>query len=101
MFGSLILLAMLPWFDTSKVKSCRYRPVYKWFVIIFTADVILLGVCGAKPAEGIWPLISLLGTAYYFAHFIVITPLIGWLERPKPVPASISEAILIAKGGKS
>ena len=35
-----------------------------------------------------------IATAYYFLHFLVILPLIGLLETPRPVPASISEAVL-------
>ena len=93
MFGAIVLLAMLPWLDTSKVKSCRYRPVYKWFVILFVADVVLLGYVGAKPAEGLYLVLAQLGTFWYFFHFIIITPLVGWLETPKPLPETISTPI--------
>lgn len=93
MFGSLLVLAMLPWFDTSPVKSCRYRPVYRWFVILFVLNFVILGYCGGKPAEGTYVIISQWATIYYFAHFIIITPLVGWLERPKALPSSISESI--------
>ncbi|MFK7866951.1 MAG: cytochrome c1 [Alphaproteobacteria bacterium] len=101
MFGALLVLAMLPWFDTSPVKSARYRPVYKWFVFLFVFNVFLLGYCGGKPAEGWYVVISQWATIYYFAHFLVITPLVGWLERPKTLPNSISEAILEQSQQKS
>ncbi|RED48632.1 cytochrome b [Aestuariispira insulae] len=97
MFGSLILVALLPWLDTSKVKSCKYRPVYKWFMLLFVADVIVLGYCGGKPAEGWYVALSQVATFWYFFHLLVLTPVIGWFERPKPLPASISEPVMAAK----
>jgi ubiquinol-cytochrome c reductase cytochrome b subunit len=36
---------------------------------------------------------------YYFAHFLIIVPIISRLERPKPLPNSITEAVLGDKGG--
>lgn len=94
MFGSLLVLAMLPWFDTSKVRSCRYRPIYRWFVVLFVIDVFVLGYVGGKPAEGAYVVISKLATLYYFAHFLVITPVVGWIEQPRKLPNSISESVL-------
>ncbi len=99
MFGSIILLALVPWLDRSPVRSARFRPVYKWFFWLFVLDCVILGYCGAQKAEGIWPLISLLGTLWYLAHFLVILPLLSVLERPRPLPVSISEPVL--KGGGS
>src|SRR3989440_6203465 len=43
LFGSILLLAFLPWLDTSKVKSATYRPLYRQFFSIFVATCILLG----------------------------------------------------------
>jgi ubiquinol-cytochrome c reductase cytochrome b subunit len=79
MFWSILILFFLPWLDTSKVRSARYRPVYKWFFLIFLIDCILIGR---------------IGTAYYFAHFLIVFPLLGWFETPKPLPTSISEPVL-------
>ncbi len=99
MFGSLVLLALAPWLDRSPVRSARFRPVYKWFFWGFALDCVFLGYCGAMPAEGVWPLLSLLGTIIYFGFFLVVMPLLSVMERPKPLPASISEPVL--KGGGS
>jgi quinol-cytochrome oxidoreductase complex cytochrome b subunit len=99
MFGSLIILALLPWLDTSKVRSCRYRPIYKWATILFLINFIVLGWVGGKPAEEPYVTIAQGTTMYYFFHFLILTPLIGWIERPKPLPASISEPVLKAGGG--
>ena len=77
LFGSIGILAFLPWLDTSKVKSARYRPLYRQFFWLFFAVCIGLGWLGAKPAEGIYVVLARILTVYYFAHFIIILPLLG------------------------
>lgn len=94
MFGATLVLFFLPWLDTSKVRSARYRPVYKWFFVIFLANCIFLGWLGMKPAEGYYIIFGRIATAYYFAHFLIVFPLLGWFETPKPLPTSISEPVL-------
>jgi ubiquinol-cytochrome c reductase cytochrome b/c1 subunit len=94
MFGSILVLFFLPWLDTSKVRSARYRPVYRLFFWIFLAVCLLLGYVGAHPPEGGYILLGRILTAYYFLHFLVVFPLLGWLETPRPLPTSISEPVL-------
>jgi ubiquinol-cytochrome c reductase cytochrome b subunit len=94
MGGSIVLLLFLPWLDTSKVRSLRFRPVMRWWFWILVLDVIVLGFVGANPPEGFWITLGQIATFYYFLHFLVITPLTGKLERPRPQPASIAEAVL-------
>lgn len=94
MFGAILVLAALPWLDTSKVRSCKFRPIYKWFVILFLIDCFVLGYIGQKPAEAPYVVIGQLATAWYFLHLLVITPLVGFLEKPKTLPESISAAVL-------
>ena len=100
MFAAILVLFFLPWLDTSKVRSTRYRPLYKQFFWVLVVVSVLLGWLGAKPAEGIYVILARICTVYYFAHFLVILPLLGLIEKPKPLPASISEAVLAKhKGG--
>ncbi len=94
MFGSIFILFALPWLDTSKVRSARFRPIYKQVYWIFVADCILLGWAGAQHAEGVPLLLSRIGTAYYFLHFLVILPLLGKYEKTRPLPESISAPVL-------
>jgi len=94
MFGSIAVLFVLPWLDTSKVRSARYRPIYKWVFWLFVADCIFLGYLGMKPAEGSYIIMGQLATAGYFGFFLVIMPLLGWFEPTKPLPNSISEPVL-------
>ena len=46
------------------------------------------------PAEGLYLLIARIATAYYFPHFLVVLPVLGFKERTTPVPLSITEPIL-------
>jgi ubiquinol-cytochrome c reductase cytochrome b subunit len=97
MFGAIAVLFLLPWLDTSKVKSCVFRPIYRYFFWILALDCLLLGYCGAMPAEGAWVDISRAATGYYFFHFLILLPVLGKIEPVPQMPNSISEAIL--KGG--
>ena len=94
LMASIVILAFVPWLDTSKVRSASYRPLYRQFFWIFAAVCVGLGWLGSKPAEGNYVLAARILTAWYFIHFLIILPLLGLVERPKPLPASISEAIL-------
>ena len=58
-----------------------------------------LGLVGAHRPEGIWVVIGRLGTAYYFFHFLVLLPVLGKLERPLPLPESISRPVTSGGGG--
>ncbi len=101
MFGSILILFVLPWLDTSKVRSATFRPIYKWFVFVLLADCVILGVVGANKPEGIYVTIGRLATFYYFFHFLILIPFLGWFERPRPLPTSISTAVLAGGGGLS
>jgi ubiquinol-cytochrome c reductase cytochrome b/c1 subunit len=94
MFGSILVLFVLPWLDTSRVRSGTYRPLFKYFFWIFVVVCVALGYLGSKPAEGAYVVWSRILTAYYFAHFVIILPLLGLLESPKPLPSSISDDVL-------
>jgi quinol-cytochrome oxidoreductase complex cytochrome b subunit len=112
MFGSIGILFVLPWLDTSKVRSMRYRPTARLFFILFVLVALMLGVCGGhEPDEKVikglgegftlidshinsYVWLSRLGTFYYFVYFLLITPILGMTEKPLPVPESISTPVL-------
>ena len=99
MFGSIILLFFLPWLDTSPVRSGHYRPLFRrffWFGLI--PCVLVLGYCGGAPAEEPYVMISQIAAAYNFAHFLIILPLVSMIERPLPLPNSITESVLKKAG---
>ena len=94
MFGSIVVLFFLPWLDTMKVKSARYRPLYKIFFLFFVIFCLLLGYLGAKPPEGIYLFLSRVSTIYYFAFFLVIMPILSRIEKPSPMPIGISNSAI-------
>ena len=97
MFGAIGVLFVLPWLDTSRVRSATFRPIYKWFMLVLVIDVVVLGFCGANPPAGFWIPLSQLATVYYFFHFLILLPILGKIERPLPLPPSIADAVLKKK----
>ena len=94
MFSAIFVLFLLPWLDTSKVRSASFRPFYKILFWVFLIDTVILGWIGSKPAEGTYILIGRIATAYYFLHFLILMPLLGYFEKTKPLPSSISKPVL-------
>ncbi|MDJ0643675.1 MAG: cytochrome b, partial [Erythrobacter sp.] len=95
MFGSILVWFFLPWLDKSPVRSGHYRPLFRrffWFGLI--PCMAALFYLGGAPAEEPYVLLSQIATAYYFLHFLVILPIISQIEVPKPLPFSITEAVL-------
>jgi ubiquinol-cytochrome c reductase cytochrome b subunit len=93
-FGSIFLLFIVPWLDTSPVRSARFRPIYKWVFWLLVIDVVALGWVGANPPEGLVVTVGQIATLYYFVHFLILFPVIGKVERPRPLPVSIGTAVL-------
>jgi ubiquinol-cytochrome c reductase cytochrome b subunit len=94
MFGSILVLFFLPWLDTSKVRSMRYRPAARLWFVLFVIACCALGFFGGKPPEGWYVIGAQIATGYYFAFFLIILPLLGVFERTKPLPKSIAESVL-------
>ena len=91
MFGAIAVMALAPWLDTSSVRSGRYRPQFKWWFALLVLDFFVLTWVGAKPAEQPYSTISLIGSTYWFAYFLVILPLLGLTETPEEPPKTIEE----------
>ena len=94
MGAAIGILFILPWLDTSKVRSATFRPLYKQFYWIFLVNCIVLGYLGSQNPEGLFLVASRICTAYYFIHFLVVFPLLGLIEKPKPLPESITKSVL-------
>ena len=95
MFASILLLFFLPWIDTSPVRSGNYRPLFKKFFLFgLIPTIVVLGYCGGSHASANVVLVSQVFAAYYFAHFLVILPIISRIEKTLPLPNSITEAVL-------
>ena len=112
MLGAIVVLFVLPWLDTSKVRSTRFRPVAKWFFWIFVFFCFILGWCGKETPDNMVPFLSFgadesgkaiglnftwlsrIATFYYFAYFLAILPILGLVEKPLKRPDSITKAVL-------
>ncbi len=93
MFGAVLVFFIVPWLDTARVRSMRYRPIAAAFFWGLMIDLAVLSACGANPPEGTWVILARLGTAYFFLYFLVLMPILGRVEKPRPVPASLSDAL--------
>ena len=95
MFAAILMWFFLPWLDKSPVRSGHYRPLFRkffWFGLI--PAMAALFYCGGAPAEEPYVMLSQIATAYYFLHFLVIIPIVSQVEKPEPLPYSITEAVL-------
>ena len=97
MFGSIALLFALPFLDKHPVRSAVFRPWYKIAFLTLTAVTFILGICGGKPAEGLWVPLAQLCTLYYYGFFLVIIPFLNKKEPIRQIPGSINEAVLAKK----
>jgi quinol-cytochrome oxidoreductase complex cytochrome b subunit len=103
LFGAIATLLFVPWLDTSRVRSGRFRPLFRPFFWVFAVDCVLLGYCGSQSVDAAWnvgafsvPLIwvARLATIYYYAYFWLILPIVGLVETPLPLPDSIARSVL-------
>ena len=107
LFGVLAMAAAIavwflaPWLDTSRVRSAKYRPSFKWAFWLFVISFIGLAYLGAKPPEGWYVFWSRAFALYYFAYFLILMPLLGLIETPLPMPNSITESVLGTSGSGS
>ena len=97
MVSAIFVLFLLPWLDTSKVRSATFRPIYKKIYWLLVVDVVVLTWVGGNPPEGYFILIGRIATIYYFSHILILMPIIGFLEKPKKLPSSIAGTVLKQK----
>jgi ubiquinol-cytochrome c reductase cytochrome b/c1 subunit len=94
MFSAILVLLFLPWLDTAKTRSCKYRPLAKQFFWMFVIVCILLGYLGSQPPEGIYVIAGRILTICYFAYFLILMPLLSRIEKPLLLPNSIADDVL-------
>ena len=99
MFAAIGVLFILPWLDRSPVRSATFRPIYKIMFWVFLVNCVALTYLGAKPAEGIYVILSRLCTVYYFFHFIILLPALSIFETPRSLPRSIGKPVLGSGNG--
>jgi len=104
MFGSILIWFVVPWLDRHPVRSGAYRPVFKWFYLLFVINFIILGIMGAKSPDGItWGIPNVIigrtTTFYYFVYFLFVLPLLSKVEKADELPESIYEYTKKKYGG--
>ena len=99
MFAAVAVLAFVPWLDTSRVRSAKYRPIFRKLFWAFAFVCVALGYLGSKPAEGVYVAWSQIFTVLYFAFFFIALPVVGIIETPSKLPRSITDAVLGEGGG--
>ncbi len=93
MFGSILILFVLPWLDRSPVRSARFRPIFRLGMLLLAVAFIVLAWAGGQPAEGAALRIAQAATAYYFFFFLVLVPILHKIEHPLPLPKSIDDGV--------
>jgi ubiquinol-cytochrome c reductase cytochrome b subunit len=112
MFGAIFVWALLPWLDTSRVRSAKFRPIFRQLFWILLVVIWILGMLGQQTPDGYFDfygaelpisklILSQLCTFWYFFHFLVLMPAVGLMETPLPVPESIATAVLAKNGGSA
>ena len=92
--GAIVLLAFLPWLDTSQVRSGKYRPLFRVFFWMFVLCCVGLGYLGSQEVSDGATLVARILSVGYFGYLLVALPVLGLIEKTKPLPASIADAVL-------
>ncbi len=93
MFGSIIIMFFLPWIDSSKVRSGKFRPALPTALSVLPDRLRRAGLCRRPSAGRESVLIGQLATVGYFAYFPLLW-LLGKVVKPRPLPQSISAPVL-------
>ncbi|MEE8634298.1 MAG: cytochrome b N-terminal domain-containing protein [Methyloceanibacter sp.] len=100
MLSAIAVLFIVPWLDTSRIRSTSYRPIFKWFFWLFVITCLALGYLGSQAPDGWYLFFGRAFTIYYFAFFLLIMPIVGLIERPKKLPGSITQSVLGPQASK-
>jgi ubiquinol-cytochrome c reductase cytochrome b subunit len=80
MGGAIVLIGLMPWLNTSEVRSSNFRPIYRIFFWLLMADFLVLGWIGQKEVETPYIEVGQFATAFYFFFFVGVVPLLGKVE---------------------
>ena len=81
MFGSLLILLILPLTDLSRNRGNQFRPLMKLAFWFFVVDFIILFWIGSQHPNSPYVEIGQISTAFYFLWFLFIVPVIGVAEN--------------------
>jgi len=81
MIGATLILLLLPFTNTSFIRSSKFRPFFNvlyWFLL---GDFLILGWIGQKPVEDPFIEVGLYTTIFYFLTISFLFPLSGLIEN--------------------
>nr|YP_008080744.1 cytochrome b [Osteochilus salsburyi]AFQ31542.1 cytochrome b [Osteochilus salsburyi] len=78
---SILVLMLVPLLHTSKQRGLTFRPITKFLFWTLVADMAILTWIGGMPVEQPFIIIGQIASVLYFALFLVLMPLAGWLEN--------------------
>lgn len=81
MFGSLLILLILPYTDLSRIRGNQFRPAMKVFFWFFVVNFVILMWIGSQHPNSPYVEIGQIATAFYFVWFIFIVPFLGLSEN--------------------
>jgi ubiquinol-cytochrome c reductase cytochrome b subunit len=81
MFGSLLILLILPITDLSRIRGSQFRPLMKIAYFSFIVNFFILLWIGAMHPETPYLEIGQCATAFYFIWFLILVPLISLTEN--------------------
>nr|YP_010501428.1 cytochrome b [Catostomus columbianus]UXB56767.1 cytochrome b [Catostomus columbianus] len=81
LLSSILVLMVVPILHTSKQRGLTFRPATQFLFWTLVADMIILTWIGGMPVEHPFIVIGQIASALYFALFLILAPLAGWLEN--------------------
>ena len=73
-------MLLIPFTNTSEIRSTSFRPFFKFFYWLFVTDFFILGWVGQKPVKDIYVFVGQIATFYYFLFFLILIPVFGVFE---------------------
>jgi len=81
MFGSLLILLILPFTDLSRVRGSQFRPAMRLAHWLFIVNFFILMWIGSQHPNPPFVEIGQISTAFYFSWFLFIVPVVGIFEN--------------------
>nr|UQJ79009.1 cytochrome b [Rasbora einthovenii] len=78
---SILVLLTVPLLHTSKQRGMMFRPLTQFLFWTLVADMIILTWIGGMPVEHPFIIIGQIASVLYFLLFLIMLPLMGWLEN--------------------